>query len=55
MPANLNVRLGGQSRICKLLRFAKAVLYEFSQLPVRRNSFKMGLIANLILPAWKLN
>jgi len=46
---------GEQSRNCKLIRFAEAVLYEFLQLPVRRDIFKMGLIANLIMAARKLN
>lgn len=46
---------GEQRRSHQLIRFAEAVLCEFSQLPGRRNIFKMGLIANLIMAAQKLN
>lgn len=46
---------GEQSGNHKLIRFTEAVLYEFFQLPVRRNIFKKGLIANLIMAARKLN
>lgn len=46
---------GEQSRSCKLISFTEAVSCELSQLPGRRSTFKMGLIANLIMAARKLN